>query len=227
MTYSTSLRAIVSAARSLFGNRRSLLLMLAVYTGLLAAIYLFVSTREATVSQLLLTFVTVIVAPALFFFLQAATVSYINGPTSRGLIKNSLKLIAVSVPVIALTFVAVRSLNKIQTHPTIVTTVRYILLAVIVPLVVIQLWIAVSNSGMRVRNVLTRTFAPQSMFVYAFGFLIFAVVPCLLLQKTTPNPRPWLEMSLLVVRLAVGALLIFIGWVTTVGALSLLSVKRT
>src|ERR1044072_4879865 len=124
MTYSTSLRAIASDARSLFGNRRSLLLMLVVYAGLLAAIYLFVSTREATVSQLLLTFVTVIVAPALFFFLQAATVSYINGPTSRGLIKNSLKLIAVSVPVIALTFVAVRSLNKIQTHPTIVTTVR-------------------------------------------------------------------------------------------------------
>ncbi|HET7286317.1 MAG TPA: hypothetical protein VFI71_02565, partial [Pyrinomonadaceae bacterium] len=132
--YSSSITAIISAVRVLFSNRRSLLLMLASYTGLLAAIYLFVSTREATVSQLLLTFVTVIVAPALFFVLQAATVSYTNGPTSRSLIKNSLKLIAVSVPVIALTFVAVTGLNKLQTHPTIVTTVRYLLLAVIVPL---------------------------------------------------------------------------------------------
>src|ERR1043165_5441226 len=97
MTYSTSLRAIVSAARSLFGNRRSLLLMLAVYAGLLAAIYLFVSTREATVSQLVLTLVTSIGAPALFFVLQAAII----GPTPRGLMKRSVKLLVVSVPVAA------------------------------------------------------------------------------------------------------------------------------
>ena len=225
--YSSSITAIISAVRVLFSNRRSLLLMLASYTGLLAAIYLFVSTREATVSQLLLTFVTVIVAPALFFVLQAAVVSYTSGPASRGLIKNSLKLIAVSVPVIALTFVAVSSLNKLQTHPTIVTTVRYLLLAVIVPLLVIQLWITVSNGGIRVRNVLTRTFAPQSVFVYVCGFLIFAVVPFLLLQKTISIQRSWLEISVLVARLALSALLILLGWVTTVGALAILSAKRT
>src|SRR6476660_2896432 len=84
--YSRAITAIISAVRVLLSNRRSLLLMLAVYIGLLAAIYLFVSTREATVCQLLLTFITVIVAPALFFVLQAATVSYTSGPVSRGLI---------------------------------------------------------------------------------------------------------------------------------------------
>src|ERR1041384_810505 len=89
MTYSNSIKAIITSARSLFGNRRSLLLMLAVYAGLLAAIYLFVSTSEATVSQLVLTLVTVIGAPALFFVLQAAIV----GPTSRGLMKRSIKLV--------------------------------------------------------------------------------------------------------------------------------------
>src|SRR6185369_13289825 len=145
--YSSSITAIISAIRALFSNRRSLLLMLVVYTGLLAAIYLFVSTREATVSQLLLTLVTVIVAPALFFVLQAAIVT--NGP---GLVKTSFKLFVVTAPVLAATVVAMYGLNKVQTHPTIVTTVRYILLAVIVPLLMIQLWIAVSNSGMRVRN---------------------------------------------------------------------------
>src|SRR5262245_24148965 len=160
--YSKSVNAIVSAVRSLFSNRRSLLLILAVYAGLLAAIYLFVSTREATISQLLLTLVTIIVAPALFFVLQAAIVN------SHDLIKNTLKLIVVSVPVVALTLLAVYGLNKLETHPTIVTTVRYLLLAVIVPLLVIQLWITVSH-GMRVRNVLANAFAPQSVFVYACG----------------------------------------------------------
>jgi hypothetical protein len=225
--YSSAITAVISAVRALLRNRRLLVLMLVIYTGLLAAIYLFVSTREATVSQLLLTFITVIVAPALFFMLQAAVVSYTNGPTPRGLIRNSLKLIVVSVPVIALTFVAVHGLNKLQTHPTIVTTVRYLLLAVIVPLLVIQLWITVSNSGLRVRDVLTRAFAPQSMFVYVFGFLVFAVVPYLLLHKAISIQRPWLEVSLLAARLAFSALLILLGWVTTVGALSILSTKRT
>src|SRR5262245_56060747 len=91
--YSKSIKAIISAVRSLLSNRRSLLLILAVYAGLLAAIYLFVSTREATISQLLLTLITVIVAPALFFVLQAAIIN------SHGLIKNTLKLTVVSVPV--------------------------------------------------------------------------------------------------------------------------------
>ena len=65
------------------------------------------------------------------------------------------------------------------------------------------------------------------MFVYALGFLIFAVVPYLLLQKTFSIQRSWLEVSVLLVRLALSALLILLGWVTTVGALSILSAKRT
>ncbi|HEU4870461.1 MAG TPA: hypothetical protein VFT08_06400 [Pyrinomonadaceae bacterium] len=217
--YSKSINAIISAVRTLFSNRRSLLLIVAVYTGLLAVIYLFVSTREATISQLLLTLITVIAAPALFFVLQAAIVS------SHNLIKNALKLIVVSVPVIGLTVLAVYGLNKLETHPTIVTTVRYLLLAVIVPLLVIQLWITVTNGRMRVRNVLANAFAPQSVFVYACGFLIFAVVPYLLLHKTMSSSRPWLELSLLVGRLGLSALLILLGWVLTVRALSILNCR--
>jgi len=128
------------------------------------------------------------------------------------------------VPVIALTLVAVYGLNKLETHPTIVTTVRYLLLAVTGPLLVVQLWITVSN-GMRLRNVLTRTFAPQSVFMYTCGFLVFAVVPYLLLHKTLTLQRPWLELSLMIVRLSLSALFILFGWVLTVRALSILNCK--
>jgi len=219
---------MISAVRSLFSNRRSLLLIFAVYTALLTAIYLFVSTREATVSQLLLTLVTIVAAPALFFVLQAGIVSYADGPTSRNLIKNSLKLVVVSIPLLALTLVAVYGLSKLQAHLTIVTTVRYLLLAVITPLLVIQIWIAATNDGLRtlvrsLRKVLTRTFAPQSMFVYACGFLVFAVAPYFLLLKAIPSQRPWLELALIVVRLGVSALLILLGWITTVAAISILN----
>ena len=229
--YSQSITAILSAVRSLLRNRRALLLMIAAYAGLLLAIYLFVSTREATISQLLLTLVAVITAPALFFVLQAVSVSYADSPTSRGLIKKTLRLIAISVPVLALTLLTVYGLSKIQTHPTMVTAVRYLLLAVITPLLAIQLWIAGSNSGLHVlvrnlRKVLSSTFAPQSMFVYACGFLIFAIVPYFLLQGKISVQRPWLELSLLILRLGVSALLILLGWVTTVGAISILTQKN-
>lgn len=222
---------MLSAARSLLRNRRALLLIITAYAGLLLAIYLFVSTREATISQLILTFVAVISAPALFFLLQVISISYPDNPTSRGLIKKTLKLIAVSVPVLALTLLTVYGLSKIQTHLTIVTTVRYLFLAVITPLLAIQLWIAGSNSRLRdfvknLRKVLRSTFAPQSMFVYACGFLIFAIVPYCLLQGKISTQRPWLELSLLILRLGVSALLILLGWVTTVGAISILTQKN-
>jgi hypothetical protein len=223
MPYSTSLHALVSAARSLFSNRRSLLLMLAFYAGLLAAIYLFVSTREATVGQLVLTLVCLVGAPALFFVLQAAIV----GPTSHGLIKRSVKLLAVSAPIVALAVIAVYGLNKLQTHPTIVMTVRYLMWAVVAPLLLVQIWIAVSNGGLRVKRVLRKAFAPQSLFVYACGFLVFAVAPYLLLQKTIPAHRPWVELSLIVVRLGLTALLILLGWAITVRTLSILNTRQT
>jgi hypothetical protein len=219
--YSQSINAIFSAARSLLRNRRALLLMIAAYAGLLLAIYLFVSTREATISQLLLTLVAVVSAPALFFVLQAVSVSYADNPTLHGLIKKTFKLIAVSVPVLVLTLLTVYGLSKIHTHPTVVTAVRYLLLAVITPLLAIQLWIA--GSVKNLRKVLSSTFAPQSVFVYACGFLIFAIVPYYLLQGKLSVQRPWLELSLLVVRLGVSAVLILLGWVTTVGAISILS----
>ena len=70
---------------------------------------------------------------------------------------------------------------------------------------------------------MSSTFAPHSVFVYACGFLIFAVVPYYLLQGKTSIQRPWLELSLLFLRICVSAILILIGWVTTVGAISILS----
>jgi hypothetical protein len=216
--YSTSINAIISAARSLFSNRRSLLLMFGIYATLLAAIYLFVSTREATVSQLLLTLVTVVAAPALFFVLQAAIV----GPTVRGLIRRSLKLLFVSVPLVAFTIGAMYGFSKLETYPTVVTTVCYLSWAVMAPLLAVQLWIAVSYGSVRLREVFTRAFAPQSMFVYACGFLIFAVAPYLLLQKSMPAQRPWIEISFIGVRLILTGLLILFGWALTVRALSIL-----
>jgi len=224
--YSKSLYAMLTAMRLLFTNRRALVLMVTAYAGLLVALYFFINTREATISQLLVTFFSIAAAPALFFVLQAVSVSYTNESSRVGM--NSLKLCIVSLPLIALTAFGVYSLSKLQTHLTITTTLRYLLIAVIAPLLAIQLWIATSNTGLRslvkrLGHVLSKTFAPDSVLVYACGFLIFAVAPYLLLRKSISTERAWLEISLLTVRLAASATLMLVGWVTTVGAISILS----
>ena len=229
MSFLDSIKAMVSALRALFESRRRLMVLVSVYCALLASIYLFVSTREATIFQLGVTFVVVLIIPALFFMLQALSVGYANGPTLvRKVSSDCLKLIVVSVPVLALTLAAVYGLNKIQSAATTVATIRYLLIGVFAPLLAIQLWLATSVGGLRVlfsrfKRVLIKTLAPQSLFVYACGFLVFAVAPYFLLVKTINVERAWLEFSLLILRLTISALLILLGWVTTVGALSILN----
>ena len=225
--YSGSFSVMFSAMRLLFKSRRALLIVVIAWAGLLTAVYLFASTREATIFQLLLTLVVVMAAPALFFMLQAVSVTYADDrPVVR--IRQMGKLIVVSLPVIAVTLLVIHGLNRVQTHLTLVTTLRYLLITVVAPMLTIQLWIAASRGGLRsilkeLLGVLRRTFAPQSMFVYGCGFLIFALIPYVLLQINISSERPWAEFSVLVVRMAVSAILILLGWVTTVGALSLLN----
>jgi hypothetical protein len=141
-------------------------------------------------------------------------------------------LIAVSIPLIVLTVLAFKLLGKIHSHLTVMNSVRYLLAGVVAPLLTIQLWIAASRDGLRqlmrrLHHVAVRAFAPQSVLVYACGVLVFGVVPYLLIFHTTQTNRAWLEVSLLAVRLSASALLILIGWVTTVGTLSILAKQQT
>lgn len=230
--FSQSMKTAFTAFRSLFRSWATLLLVAVLYGGLLVSGYLFVSTREATISQLVITLGAIVIAPALFFALQAVSVNYASNPGATVLIKktarDSLRLIAVTLPVIMVTALAVYGLSKINSQPTIVTAVRYLVIGVIAPLLAIQLWVAASGEGLRslfrhAHRIAARAFAPQSVLVYACGLLCFAVAPYLLIFLHVEIDRSWLEVSLLVVRLAVGALLIVLGWVTTIGTLSLLN----
>jgi hypothetical protein len=226
-----ALKAELTAIRLLFTNKFTLLLLVTIYGALLGAGYLFVSTREATISQLILTLVLVVLAPALFFALQAVSVNYVSGAGARSLVKkiasDSLRLIAVSVPLILITAFAVYGLGKIDSHLTVVTAVRYLLVGVVAPLLTIQLWVTASRDGLgpllrRAPQTAVKAFAPQSVFIYVCGALIFAIAPYFLISHSNQIERAWLEVSLLVVRLLVSAALILFGWVTTIGTLSLL-----
>jgi hypothetical protein len=231
MTFSESIKVMFSALRLLLRGRRTIAILLVVYAGLLASVYLFVSIREATILQLVWTLILGLLAPAFFFLLQAVSVNYASAPTAGSLLRRSLsdswKLLAVTVPLLVLTLAVVYGLGRIQTAATAITTISYLLAGVILPLFAIQLWVATNTRGLRplwrsFKEISLKALAPQSVFVYACGFLFFAVAPYYLLTEVISSERAWLEFSLLVLRLSVSALLILLGWVTTVGALSLL-----
>ena len=218
--------AMFSAVRLLFKSRRAMALTLGAYAGLLTVVYLFVSTREATVSQLILTLAVVVAAPVLFFVLQTISVSYTNGPLSKDLLKSCLKVTVVTVPVIGITALGVYGLSKVDSLLTLATALRYLLIAVIAPLLAIQLWVAAGSSARlltNLRKIAVKAFAPQYVVVYVCGFLIFAVAPYLLITQKIATERAWLDFSLLTVRLSASGLLILLGWITTVGAISILS----
>src|SRR5262245_12843969 len=105
------------------------------------------------------------------------------------------------------------------------TTIEYLVFCLILPLAAIHLWISTAREGLkqsfkRSGRILARAFAPQAVLAYAIGFVFFAVVPYFLVVTRTPATSAWLDVGLLVARLALAALFSLVGWVVTVGALS-------
>ncbi len=115
---------------------------------------------------------------------------------------------------------------------SIISSIRYLSFGLVLPLAAIHLWLATVREGLwpavrRIGTHLSRAFAPQSVLIYIVGFLVFGLLPYLLLFKTTSTNKAWLEISLLVARLAGVFALTLFGWVITVWALSLFSAPST
>jgi hypothetical protein len=108
------------------------------------------------------------------------------------------------------------------------STLQYLLMWFVLPLASIHLWIEAARHGLKnaftkFARTLAHAFSPRSVLTYAVGFVVFAVIPYLLVTRRTPVPTPWLDVSLLGTRLTLAVLLSLIGWVVTVGALARLT----
>ena len=258
-----SASAISNATLELFKHRSALAIMVALYALLLTCTYAFVTTREATATQVAITVALTLVAPLLFFTLQTAAATYSASRSSARLITNSVlnswKLVVTSLPVIGISLLSIYLLNKVQGHfpapvssavdpyvmggsaevarpihwgSVMITSLRYLFLGVLAPLMLIHFWISASQDGLikSCRGFLTdlaRAFAARSVLIYMAGFVIFAVVPYFLLFRTTTTTRAWLEIGLFAVRLTAAFCLTLFGWVITVRSLSLAKEGRS
>lgn len=252
-------RSIFAATRKVLSDWRALLLVAMVYAALLATLYFFVAVREASLGQVILTFVLAIAAPLLFFLLQSMVASQTAAANDASLLKRSLrtswKVFLISLPLIGIAVLITYLLAKTQNYgvainpktllpyalaensgprqrpPAInwkvalLSTVRYLAFGLVLPLAAVHLWLATAREGLvptlrRAGSHLARAFAPRSVLTYLAGFLIFAVVPYFLLFRTTQTSHAWLELALLVARLALIFALTLFGWMITVRALA-------
>src|SRR4030095_13286617 len=67
-----------------------------------------------------------------------------------------------------------------------ITTIEYLLFCLVLPLAAVHLWIGTARDGLKQTfkhspRILARAFAPRSVVIYAIGFVIFAVIPYLLI----------------------------------------------
>jgi len=259
------LKATASAARRLFGNWRALFILLVLYAALIASLYFFIAVREASIWQVLATFLLAIIAPVLFFIIQTIGVRYVEDDVrARDLLRWSLrdfwKLFVVTVPLLLLAWLIAYLFSKFHVSApvavvseaaragagaaarppvrataeafswkeVILTTLRFLILGLVLPLLTIQLWIAAARRGLggafrTIKSVLAAALAPGAVLVYAIGLLLFGLIPYFLITTNYSRGGAWTEIGLLAGRLFVASLFMLFGWIITLGALSIIS----
>ena len=171
-----SIGSLLHTTRALFRDRSSLAIFAGLYVLLLAALYGFIATREATVLQILLTLLFLAAAPAIFFLLQAAIINHARAGRfewSR-VLRDSTKMALLALPVILIGVGVMWLLNRWQAHfpappinagpllstpaaapihwPTVLfATLRALIFGIVLPLILIRLWVEAAGQYVFVR----------------------------------------------------------------------------
>ena len=171
----TILKLWLGAIATTFVNFGALIIFAAIYAALLLASYLFISIREATIWQVLLTYALMILIPLCFFTLQSSIIDRALDRKFRwrAILIDALKFLAVTIPVLLVVWLLYYLLNKLSARypaplivppvdkaappvtpplhwPSLVfTTLRFVLFGVALPLASIHLWIAVAGREFR------------------------------------------------------------------------------
>jgi hypothetical protein len=115
-----SLKAIADSTRDALRGWPGLVLLSALYLALLACVYEFFSTMQATVWQLVVTGATALAAPLLLFVLLAATVNFALpdsktvGAVARRALRDFAKVFLLALPVVGLGWLFYYLLGKLQ-----------------------------------------------------------------------------------------------------------------
>jgi hypothetical protein len=112
----TILKLWLRTIATTFANPGALLVFAIIYAVLLVASYLFISIREATVWQVLITYALMILIPIGFFTLQASIINRVLDQKFRWrvILIDALKFLAVTIPVLLVVGLLFYLLNKVS-----------------------------------------------------------------------------------------------------------------
>ena len=170
-----TIKRLLETTRALLTNPRALAVFAVLYAVLLATLFGFMRTREATVWQVVLTMLFLALIPIEFFVLQAGILQHARGDKFgfAHLIRDAIKLAVVTIPIFLLGCLLFYLLNKWQAHfpaptsagppiapgppklpplhlPTVFfATLRFLLFWLVLPLATIHLWIEVAARDVR------------------------------------------------------------------------------
>lgn len=174
-----TLVAVGRAARELFRGWGGLALLHALYAALLISAYWFFAVGVATTAQLVVSALTFLCAPLLFFVLQAAAAHFAAGETRAGALggralRDFWKMLVVALPLVALGVGLVYFLNwlpgqlpaveeatrtsvttgralprPLHWQEVLVSTLWLLLLAFALPLMAAHLWLSVARDGLK------------------------------------------------------------------------------
>ncbi len=190
-----TLKTWAGEIKGLLTNARALAILAVLYALLLATLYGFIATRVATVWQVTITFVFLVLIPVEFFVLQAAILQHARAQKFHWgqILRDAIKFAVVTIPIVLLGFGIAYLLNKWQAHyppplgpvaisprdgvaapqplhwaTVLFATARLLLLGVVLPLATIHLWIeAAARDEHGGKSVLMRI---ANAFARAFAF---------------------------------------------------------
>src|SRR2546430_2351819 len=171
----TTLKLWFSSIAMTFTNIGALIVFALVYLMLLLASYFFISTREATVGQVFVTYALMILILTLFFIYQAAIIDRVRDGKFRwraiGL--DALRFFLATIPLLLIAWLLYYLLNKLAVRypapaisllpatqgppkpaplhwPSLIfASLKFVLLGVALPLAAIQLWVEVASCNLR------------------------------------------------------------------------------
>ena len=172
----TTLKTWIDTIRALLTSPRALAIFTGLYALLLGTLYWFIATREATVWQVAITLLGLVLIPAEFFIFQAAILDQARDSRFRwrAILIDALKIFVVTIPILIVAYILWYLLNKWQAHyptpprvlvfdtphgppnpqplywPTLLfATLRCLLFGIAFPLATIHKWIQVTRNDLK------------------------------------------------------------------------------
>jgi len=243
--------AIIEAGRRLTGSLTTILAAWLLYVLLLGLIFLFLTTRESSVWHVALGLVVwPLLAVLVFLIAQAFGLVAIRAGIDTGYkLKRALfdcsKLAVVTLPLLVLALVTFQGLHALERMVELnyrhvdwllrgrnaLEWVRMGTLWVAFPLLAVHWWIIALRDGAwralrSAGRVFGQAFNPGSILIYLLTAGLYGGLAWLLFRTRPTIEREWLELWLFGARMVTGLLVIFMGWLLTLGSLAVWTANR-